>query len=75
MTHGRRYDFAAEISADNLMKDSRRMREQVIYVMDLLGNRHRSRSLGGDADCVHAPALFQWQRGPTGIKARCRWIE
>ena len=25
MTHGQRYDFTAEISADNLTKDSRRM--------------------------------------------------
>jgi hypothetical protein len=37
-------------------------RERVIYVLDLLGNRHRPRILSGDADRMRTPSLFQWKR-------------
>ncbi|HWF59345.1 MAG TPA: hypothetical protein VN666_03430 [Nitrospira sp.] len=31
----------------------------VTYVMGILGNRHRPRNFGGDADYVHTHTLFQ----------------
>jgi hypothetical protein len=74
MIHGQPCDSTAEIDAGILRRTRVAWREQVTYVVDLLGNHHRPRSLSGNAACVHAHALFQWQRGPTGIETRCRWI-
>ena len=46
-------------------------RESVTYVMGILGDCDEHRSINCDADCMHAPARFEWQGGPTGIEAMC----
>lgn len=54
-------------------KDSRRRREQVTYVMGILGNRHRTVCYGGDADRVHSSSFLRSQRGrPVFGKGRRR---
>ena len=48
--------------------------EQVMYVMGILGNRHRAHSHGDHGDCVYPLAVFGWRQGGTEIEVKCRQI-
>ena len=75
ITRRRLMRSTAEIGTVSTLRRTRvTWRESVTYVMGILGDCNWHWSINRDADCLHAPARFEWQGGPAGIEARCRRI-